>query len=380
MIAEYLLPVNNEIVDFKNKLSPLAIGKAITIYGDDQSNLKGFDIALIGLSESRKSSEVNKKYIDINSFRKEFYSLFCGDWNVNIIDMGDVINGEDISDTYFALKTINESLLEKNIISFFIGGTQDLTFPLYQAFAKKGDYVNLTSIDNKFDFGQIKKDFDSSSYMSKILMEKDNKLNHYCNLGFQTFLNSQEEIDLLEKLQFESHRLGKINKKIDLIEPSLRYTDLLSIDFRSVKASELNFIHNYPNGFESSEICSIARYAGMSDRISCVGVFEVFQNSISSALLAQAVWYFIEGFSLRIIEDPKSENFKGKSYHMDLENHQIKFYQSDISQKWWFELIEENSNKLIDVSLYPCGHEDYLEACNDDISDKLLLSLKRNLI
>ena len=380
MIAEYLLPVNNEIVDFKNKLSPLAIGKAITIYGDDQSNLKGFDIALIGLSESRKSSEVNKKYIDINSFRKEFYSLFCGDWNVNIIDMGDVINGEDISDTYFALKTINESLLEKNIISFFIGGTQDLTFPLYQAFAKKGDYVNLTSIDNKFDFGQIKKDFDSSSYMSKIIMEKDNKLSHYCNLGFQTFLNSQEEIDLLEKLQFESHRLGKINKKIDLIEPSLRYTNLLSIDFRSVKASELNFIHNYPNGFESSEICSIARYAGMSDRISCVGVFEVFQNSISSALLAQAVWYFIEGFSLRIIEDPKSENFKGKSYHMDLENHQIKFYQSDISQKWWFELIDENSNKLIDVSLYPCGHEDYLEACNDDISDKLLLSLKRNLI
>jgi|TARA_B110000879_G_scaffold59434_1_gene83456 arginase family enzyme len=380
MIAEYLLPVNNEIVDFKNKLSPLAIGKAITIYGDDQSNLKGFDIALIGLSESRKSSEVNKKYIDINSFRKEFYSLFCGDWNVNIIDMGDVINGEDISDTYFALKTINESLLEKNIISFFIGGTQDLTFPLYQAFAKKGDYVNLTSIDNKFDFGQIKKDFDSSSYMSKIIMEKDNKLSHYCNLGFQTFLNSQEEIDLLEKLQFESHRLGKINKKIDLIEPSLRYTNLLSIDFRSVKASELNFIHNYPNGFESSEICSIARYAGMSDRISCVGVFEVFQNSISSALLAQAVWYFIEGFSLRIIEDPKSENFKGKSYHMDLENHQIKFYQSDISQKWWFELIEENNNKLMDVSLYPCGHEDYLEACNDDISDKLLLSLKRNFI
>jgi len=380
MIAEYLLPVNNEIVDFKNKLSPLAIGKAITIYGDDQSNLKGFDIALIGLSESRKSSEVNKKYIDINSFRKEFYSLFCGDWNVNIIDMGDVINGEDISDTYFALKTINESLLEKNIISFFIGGTQDLTFPLYQAFAKKGDYVNLTSIDNKFDFGQIKKDFDSSSYMSKIIMEKDNKLSHYCNLGFQTFLNSQEEIDLLEKLQFESHRLGKINKKIDLIEPSLRYTNLLSIDFRSVKASELNFIHNYPNGFESSEICSIARYAGMSDRISCVGVFEVFQNSISSALLAQAVWYFIEGFSLRIIEDPKSENFKGKSYHMDLENHQIKFYQSDISQKWWFELIEENNNKLIDVSLYPCGHEDYLEACNDEISDKLLLSLKRNFI
>ena len=30
---------------------------------------------------------------------------------------------------------------------------------------------------------------------------------------------------------------------------------------------------------------------------------------------------------------------------MDLENHQIKFYQSDISQKWWFEVIEEKNNK-----------------------------------
>ena len=71
--------------------------------------------------------------------------------------------------------------------------------------------------------------------MSKIIMDKDNKLSHFCNLGYQTFLNSQEEIDLLEKLQFDP-LTGKINKKIDLTEPSLRYTDLLSIDFRSVKA------------------------------------------------------------------------------------------------------------------------------------------------
>ena len=380
MIAEYLLPVNNEVVDFKSKLHPLSIGKKITINGDGQSNLIDFDIALIGLQECRKSNELNKKYIDVNSFRKEFYSLHCGDWNINIIDMGDVVNGEGVSDTYFAIKTINKLLLEKNIVSFFIGGTQDLTFPLYQAFAEKGEYVNLTSVDNKFDFGQVKNDFDSTSYMSRIIMEKDNKLSHYCNLGFQTFLNSQEEIDLIEKLQFESHRLGKINKKIDFIEPILRYTDLLSIDFRSVKSSELNFIHDFPNGFESSEICSVFRYAGLSERISCVGVFEVFQNVISTALLAQAIWYFVEGFSLRTIEDPKSEHFKGKSYHIDLENHNIKFYQSDISQKWWFELIEENNNKTNHISLFPCGHDDYLEACNDCISDKILLCLKRNLL
>ena len=210
-------------------------------------------------------------------------------------------------------------------------------------------------------------------------MDKDNKLSHYCNLGFQTFLNSQEEIDLLEKLQFESHRLGKINKKIDLTEPSLRYTDLLSIDFRSVKASELNFIHNYSNGFESSEICSIARYAGMSDRISCVGIFEVFQNSISNALLAQAVWYFIEGFSLRIAENPRNEDFKGKSYHVSIGNEQLKFFKSELSQKWWLELNGLNNNSN-DSTLIPCSNQDYIDACNQKISKRILLSLKRNFV
>jgi hypothetical protein len=293
--------------------------------------------------------------------------------------MGDVSNGESISDTYYAVKTINETLLKKNIISFFIGGTQDLSFPIYQTYATIVKYVNLTSIDNKFDFGQIKNDFDSTSYMSKIIMDEKNKLSHYCNLGFQTFLNSQEEIDLLEKLHFESHRLGKIDRKIDLVEPSLRFTDILSIDFRSIKASELNFIHNYPNGFESSQICSIARYAGLSNRISTIGIFEIFENDISNALLAQTVWYFIEGFCLRIEEDPKSEHFKGKHYHIDIGNHQIKFYQSDLSQKWWFELLEKN-NKSIDFSLIPCSYEDYLDACNNNISNKLLICLKRNFI
>ena len=377
MIADYLLPVNQSIIDFNKKLSPLAIGKSISFYNSKASNLNNIDIAIIGLKESRKSKE--KKYIDLNSFRREFYSLYFGDWKVNIIDMGDVINGESISDTYYAVKTINETLLKKNIISFFIGGTQDLSFPIYQTYATIGKYVNLTSIDNKFDFGQVKNDFDSTSYMSKILMDENNKLSHYCNLGFQTFLNSQEEIDLLEKLHFESHRLGKIDRKIDLVEPSLRFTDILSIDFRSIKASELNFIHNYPNGFESSQICSIARYAGLSNRISTIGIFEIFENDISNALLAQTVWYFVEGFCLRIEEDPKSEHFKGKHYHIDLGNHQIKFYQSDLSQKWWFELLEK-SNKSIDFSLIPCNYEDYLDACNDNISDKLLLSLKRNFI
>ena len=50
--------------------------------------------------------------------------------------------------------------------------------------------------------------------MSKIILEKNNSLNHFCNIGYQTFLNSQEEMDLLNNLNFEFHRIGKINRDI----------------------------------------------------------------------------------------------------------------------------------------------------------------------
>ena len=110
-----------------------------------------------------------------------------------------------------------------------------------------------------------------------------------------------------------------------------------------------------------------------------MGIFEVFNNIISSTLLAQTVWYFVEGYCLRIKEDPKSKNFKGKCFHVSLGNQELKFYNSDLSQKWWFELTYE-SNKVVDFALIPCNYDDYLSACNDNISDKLLLSLKRNFI
>lgn len=125
-------------------------------------------------------------------------------------------------------------------------------------------------------------------------MEDNNELNHFVNIGYQTFLNSQEEIDLLEKLQFESYRLGRIEREMDIVEPSIRNSNIISVDFKCVKASELNFVHNYTNGLMSNQICQISRYAGLSSRVSSFAVFDVFDNKISHSLLSQLMWYFVE--------------------------------------------------------------------------------------
>ena len=59
-----------------------------------------------------------------------------------------------------------------------------------------------------------------------------------------------------------------------------------------------------PNGIDARTICALARYAGISDRIDIFGAFELLNTTVSHQLLAQIVWYFIEGFSSRFDEYP----------------------------------------------------------------------------
>lgn len=379
MINGYLCPLSEDLIEFKSNLSRGTLGSNITLYNSEKTDYSSIDIAIVGLNEYRNSDEISDESLNLENFRREFYSLFYGNWSANILDLGDVISGKSYSDTYYAVNSIHQDLINQNIVVIFIGGGQDFTFPIFQSLSKKHNKVNISSVDNKFDFGKIKKQFSSSSYMSKIIMDKKNSLNHFCNLGYQTFLNSQEEIDLLNKFNFESHRLGEITENIKIVEPVLRETNLLTVDFKSIKSSELNFVHNYSNGFESSQFCSVLRYAGMSNSINSVGLFELLDSSISSALLSQSIWYFIEGYCLRIKEDPNSSNFKGYTYNVFCEGTNLKFYNSELSQKWWVEFINEIETKNIS-SLLPCNKRDYLMACDGTFSDRLIMFLKRELI
>ena len=58
----------------------------------------------------------------------------------------------------------------------------------------------MSCIDNKFDFGKQDGLVSAESYLSKIIVDEPNNLFNYSNIGYQTYFNSQEEIDLIEKL------------------------------------------------------------------------------------------------------------------------------------------------------------------------------------
>ena len=95
--------------------------------------------------------------------------------------------------------------------------------------------------------------------------------------------------------------------------------------------------------------------------------------------MSQSIWYFIEGFCLRVEEDPASTNFNGYTYNVLCEGTNLKFYKSELTQKWWVEFIDKSKIQNI-FSFFPCNKRDYLMACNEILSDRLLMLLKREFI
>jgi hypothetical protein len=242
--------------------------------------------------------------------------------------------------------------------------------------------VNLVSVDNQFDFSKENK-LDSESYLSKIIVEEPNNLFNFSNLGFQTYFNSQEEIDLIEKLYFEAYRLGEVSNNIVVAEPVFRDADLVSVDMHSVQSSYSgNFDVFNPNGFTGKEICALSRYAGISDKVTSFGIFNFNPNGNEVILTAQMLWYFIEGFCFRSNEYPFGTKENYIKYIVPIEDEELIFYKSNKTERWWIEIpfLTNVNNKLKRNTLLPCTHEDYLAACEQEIPERWWKAQRRNIL
>lgn len=384
MDFDFLHPVEDSVLAHTLLMPEQALGRNIRIHTQKEGvpDLENVKVAIIGVDETRNSFYDLHEPFDLNAFRLDFYKLYPGNWDITIADLGTIASGASVEDTYFAVQKICESAYKRSIIPVLIGGSQDLTLSMYRAYSHLDTYVNITSVDNRFDFGEPGQLISSRSYMSKIIMEEPNRLFNFCNLGYQTFYNAQEELDLLERLFFESYRLGNLVDDISVVEPVLRDTDLLSIDVKAMKSIETGSQSAYPNGFDALQMCTIARYAGLSDRISSLGVFEIPNKVLSHALVAQMVWYFVEGVRFRVNEYPFSIKSDCDCYHVPMEKDSLTFYKSNQSGRWWVEVprVSSGNTKKDEKTLLPCTHQDYLDACNQIIPERWWKSFRRSLI
>lgn len=384
MAFDFLVPVSDKVLAHCELLPPQALGKVVYMHTAKEGLpvIANASMAILGVYESRNAFEKKPERLDISEIRIQLYKLMRGNWNSTLIDMGDVEEGETVEDTYFVVKEIVAGLLEENVVPIIIGATQDITYPTYRAFDKIQNMVNLVSVDSRFDFGADEELISSHSYMSRIITDKPHNLFNFSNIGYQSYFNAQEEIDLMERLFFDAYRLGEIASDITLAEPVLRNAHIVSIDSRAIRASEMNGSGNFsPNGFNGREICAIARYAGISEKVCLLGMYEMENSLQSFQLMAQIIWYFMEGYNFRINETPNSDNKDFSKYLVPTENEQLVFFKSHLTERWWVEVpsILASHNKSNSLALLPCTEQDYLDACDQNIPERWFKAYKKGV-
>ncbi|WCM41609.1 formimidoylglutamase [Flavobacterium sp. CBA20B-1] len=368
MMYEILTPISKELEQLIDTLPQHSLGKTMAIHKRNAfPDLENVQLALITVNENRGSSGTTNQ-VGFDTFRKNFYQLFPGNWTKKMVDLGTIHAGETIQDTYAAIKMLVTDLLKQHIVPIVLGGSQDLTYGLYRGYDAMEQDVNLVCIDNKID---VVNDVEnpSENFMTHIIMDTPANLYNFSVLGYQTYFNSQEEIDLIDKMYFEAYRLGELITDIKIAEPVLRDADIVSLDIHAIKSADLGFFSEFfPNGFDGREICALARYAGLSDRVSSFGVFNIDNISEKSLLITQILWYFVEGFNFRMNEYPYISKSSYMKYIVPLEEQELIFFKSDVSERWWIEI-----NSLVDANrkvLFPCSYDDYKQSLQNIVPER----------
>jgi arginase family enzyme len=385
-ISIYFNPIERSVFEEPDEKKAL-LGNVVERYLDKEQfpSLDGKDIAIIGIPEDRNSIN-NKGCCDAPDWiRKKFYQLKPGDYPYKVVDLGNLIIGATAKDTYHAVGMILADLIKEKIVPIILGGSQDITFGQYLAYGELQQTVNIVSVDSHFDLGQSVDEMNSNTYLGRIILHEPSFLFNYSNVGYQTYFAGHNQVELMKKLYFDIYRLGQVQQDLEEVEPIVRNADILSFDIGCIRQSDAPGNRNAsPNGFYGEEACQIVRYAGMSDKLSTVGFYEVNpkhdNRDQTSHLTAQMLWYFIDGYYNRKNDAPMTNKSGFLKYRVALkqEDHEIVFYKSKKSGRWWMEVPYASSKKKFTRHhLIPCSYRDYEVAMKDEMPERWWQALKK---
>ncbi len=371
-IFHYLSPIH-PATQLDLPLTEKHIGKNIIVATRENPDIDEAHVVLVGCGEFRNQYPNNKYSNGPDLIRAAFYQAYYWHTDIKIADLGNIIEGAKPEDTYAALQTVLEELyaLDKKVI--ILGGSHDITLQQYQVFKQKGEVIDLCVLD-------MLADIDSSSilkyenHLLEALTTTPNFIRNFSLIGFQSYYVNPQVIETLDNFGFDCLRVGKARKKINDIEPMMRASAMCSIDINAVRYSDAPANRTgSPNGFYGDEMCRITRYAGMSQKMKSLGIYgyqpKFDADNITAKLIAQMLWYYIDGMLQVIGEAPVENQEAYLEYNISFTDQNILFKKSKKTNRWWMYMPEGY--------FAPCTYDDYLEACNNEIPERWLKELER---
>ncbi|MBK8416180.1 MAG: hypothetical protein IPL22_17765 [Bacteroidetes bacterium] len=115
----------------------------------------------------------------------------------------------------------------------------------------------------------------------------------------------------------------------------------------------------------------------MNDRLTAAGIFEYDLNADlnqqTAHLVAQMIWYFIEGFTNRKNDIPmlNHNGFITYTVTLDANGSELVFLKHKTTGRWWMEMpVQGKSNRFSRHNFLPCSYKDYQQACQNEMPDR----------
>lgn len=354
------------------------------VFDHDLIENEQFDLYIIAAEDFKQAEGEKNNRFQSNVIRQKLYELVAPWKSVKIADLGNLIDmGEEKN--LENLSSILAEVLQKKGTVILLGNAQFFAYAQYLAYVKLQKHVQMVLADEYVKLEDYMERFDNNSYLTKTFISEPNFLFSFSLLGYQSYFLHPKYIDTLEKLSFNTYRLGELRQDFKEAEPIVRDADMLSFNLNSLKSGDaLGVNEPTPNGFTGEEACAVCRYAGLSDKLSSISIFEYNKSRDTDAqtamLAAQMCWYFIEGFYNRKNDYPEKENMDNFIQYMvtnETLDRDIVFWKSKKSGRWWIQHYEEPAEKFSQHKTIPCSYNEYLKACQGEIPEKFFNARKR---
>ncbi len=358
-----------------NAIMPFTDSLACQIQTEVKTDIELYDVVIIGIPDATNSPYNLSCALAPDIVRSQFHNLRRTERELSILDLGNV-KGQTVNDKYFAVRETVSELIRKDVIVFFIGGSQDFLMPVIESFKKNDTCVSI--IDYKVDYSSEQGDYSSDSFLSGLKDAAEVKLNI---IGAQNYYIGNTHKEFIEEQNGNLVRLNEVKgNKINFIEPYLRDSDIVSFDIGAIEDSVISYHKALNvNGFTALEACQILWYSGWSSEMKVCGISEYapeLNNTENTVLIAQMLWHFLEGVSYKVVDIPSKSENNCKIFIVHLQDYGIdlRFYKNKATNRWWVEVPSYQKKKII-----ACCEEHYNEAKKGELTAYLWSYFQFNL-
>lgn len=378
-LSHFFHPLDEESIKNARNASRDQIGSFIyQHFSGDPPTVGSGDVVLLGLKSSPKD--------DAPDWIRHFlYGLKSDTPKVRLVDAGDATLNKYDQASRDHLQQAFEYLLKQQACFLVMGGGQEITFLQYLATLQQYAAPRLVVVDAYADLaGNKSATLQPHTFISNILEESSGKPGDVSLVAYQYPLVGNKYLDELASYHYELFRLSEVRENISTVEPAIRASHMLSFDVGSVRQSDAPGSHHpLPSGLHAEEACRLARFAGLSPALQVLGFYEYNpafdQHGQTAHLIAQAIWYFLEGYADRYQEHPILDEQAFYKYitTVTAKAYQLVFFKSKYTGRWWMELPPEQDQNSYGP-IVPCAYEDYLAATWNNLPDRWLRYLQKD--